>query len=150
LSGIQRVPSEILLQSPESAWYANCPRTEDHASPRPQPPEIASPLEIDSTLKPTASVWGHESFLTQGDILQVLGDSLVTRSDTFVIRAYGESLDRSGKRKVCAWCEVVVQRVPAPVQSDATGIEPKQEEDKIDFGRQFRQIQFRWLSPAEI
>ena len=61
--------------------------------------------------------------------------SFLPRSDTFVIRAYGEAAD--GSR---AWCEAVVQRVSEPVSSAPM----------MKFGRQFKQIRFRWLSPAEI
>ncbi len=108
--------------------------------PPARPPEIPEPLEIDSALKPSSTAWGTEKFITQGDILQVLGDSLVARSDTFVIRAYGESAD--GSR---AWCEAVIQRVPEPV----TPV-PIDQDGHVDFGRLFKQIRFRWLSPAEI
>ena len=100
-----------------------------------RPPEVSEPLDIDPTLKPSSAAWGGEKFITQGDILQVIGDSLVARSDTFVIRAYGEAAD--GSR---AWCEAVVQRVSEPVSSAPM----------MKFGRQFKQIRFRWLSPAEI
>ena len=100
-----------------------------------RPAEISEPLDIDATLKPSSAAWGGEKFITQADILQVIGDSLVARSDTFVIRAYGEAAD--GSR---AWCEAVIQRIPQPVSSAPT----------VDFGRQFKQIRFRWLLPAEI
>jgi hypothetical protein len=110
-----------------------------------RPPEISDPLDIDPSLKPKSTAWGTEKSITQGDILQLLGDSLVARSDTFVIRAYGESSDRSGKPVSRAWCEVVVQRVVEPVTDD--GILQKR---NADFGRRFKQIRFRWLSPAEI
>ncbi len=112
----------------------------------PMPPlQIPEPLDIDPALKPKSTTWGTEKFITQGDILQTLGDSLVARSDTFVIRAYGESADRSGKPKSRAWCEAVIQRVAEPVTSDST-----QQKRNADFGRRFRQIRFRWLSPDEI
>lgn len=114
----------------------------DDASTHSTPPEISTPLAIDPTLKPDSTEWGQGSFLTQADVLQVLGDSLTSRSDTFVIRAYGESLDKSGKPQARAWCEAVLQRIAAPVRVGATG--------GIDFGRHFRQIRFRWLTPIEI
>jgi hypothetical protein len=114
------------------------------------PPEIPTPLETRPELKPASVAWGEETFLTQADILQTLGDSLVTRSDTFVIRAYGESLDRTGRCQARAWCEAIVQRTPVPVHPDETGIEPLKHETRPDFGRRFRQVRFRWLSPDEI
>jgi hypothetical protein len=36
------------------------------------------------------------------------------------------------------------------VKAAATGVNPLREPNGIDFGRQFRQINFRWLTPAEI
>ncbi len=114
------------------------------------PQEISHPLEPRPEHRPESSAWGEETFLTQADILQTIGDSLVTRSDTFVIRAYGESVDRSGRTQARAWCEAVVQRTPVPVNPNATGIEPLKDRDGPDFGRRFRQIRFRWLSPNEI
>lgn len=122
----------------------------DDASTHSAPPQIPAPLAIDPTLKPESTAWGQADFLTQADLLQVLGDSLTTRSDTFVIRAYGESLDSAGKPQARAWCEAVIQRIAAPVKAAATGVNPLREPNGIDFGRQFRQINFRWLTPAEI
>jgi len=52
--------------------------------------------------------------LMQSDILEAVGSSLSTRSDTFVIRCYGEAtdpLDRSRTLAGC-WIEAVVQRIP--------------------------------------
>jgi hypothetical protein len=110
-----------------------------------RPAEIPDPLEIDPTLKPKSTAWGVERSITQGDLLQLLGDSLVARSDTFVIRAYGESSDLSGRPASRAWCEAVIQRVVEPVTDDETTRKPE-----VDFGRRFKSIRFRWLSPAEI
>ncbi len=95
-----------------------------------RPAEISVPLDIDPALKPSSAAWGGEKFTTQGDIPQVIGDSLVARSETFVIRAYGEA---------------VIQRITQPVRSA-----PMKQDGRVDFGRQFKQIRFRWLSPTEI
>ncbi len=111
------------------------------------PPEITQPLDIDPTLKPETTAWGTEPFITQADILQNLGDSLTARSDTFAIRAYGESTDASGKTHARAWCEAILQRDPQPVKQPS---EPTKQDTQVDFGRRFKIIQFRWLSPAEI
>lgn len=49
-----------------------------------------------------------------------------------------------------AWCETVVQSVGEPVKTESAGINPLRETGRIDFGRRFRQIRFRWLTPTEI
>jgi hypothetical protein len=84
--------------------------------------------------------------LTQADILTALAPYLRARSDTFMIRTYGETLNPvtaevTGK----AWLEATVQRFPETV---AAG-------DNIDkptgvFGRRFKITAFRWLSPSDI
>ena len=96
---------------------------------------------------------GIPGWITQADLLQVIGPSLSARSDTFRIRAYGEALDpESGTPVAKAWCEAVVQRLPeyldsanAPTDrgSVLTAINQK-------FGRRFQVVSFRWLSPHEI
>jgi hypothetical protein len=60
---------------------------------------------------------GQPDMLLQSDILAAIGPHLSARSDTFVIRAYGES------RGAIAWCEITVQRTPdwvRPQAEDAT------------------------------
>ena len=84
--------------------------------------------------------------LTQADILTALAPYLRARSDTFTIRSYGEALNPvttevTGK----AWLEATVQRFPETVDSS----------DNIEnptgpFGRRFKIISFRWLSPSDI
>ena len=37
-------------------------------------------------------------YITQADLLQYLAPALHYRSDTFTIRAYGESLDQNGEK----------------------------------------------------
>jgi hypothetical protein len=89
-------------------------------------------------------------FLTQADLLSTLGPALSARSDTFRIRAYGQSENSlTGDADGQAWCEAIVQRLPDYVDDsqdaweDATG-------DNQTFGRRFKIVSFRWLSPSEI
>jgi hypothetical protein len=44
------------------------------------------------------------------DVLNSVGPNLTARSDTFVIRAYGEAFDNNGQSIGKAWVEVVTQR----------------------------------------
>ena len=105
---------------------------------------------MEQTLKPASKAWGAPSWLTQADVLQVLGPALSARSDTFVIRAYGDAVDSSGKVGARAWCEAVVQRTPEPLDPDESGLNPRLAGGTGDFGRRFLITSFRWLSPQEI
>jgi hypothetical protein len=100
------------------------------------------------------------AFLMQADLLQALGPALAARSDTFVIRAYGDAVNPmfsssdDGYVTGRAWCEAVVQRLPdyvAPA-SDSAEVEPAAltSADNRAMGRRFKIIQFRWLTPQDI
>ncbi len=89
------------------------------------------------------------SYLTQADIMTAIAPFVNTRSDTFLIRAYGEvqnpiTDEIDGK----AWCEAVVQRFPETVDTADDIVDP--DEDNYPFGRKFKIVSFRWLSAADI
>ncbi|MEI6284345.1 MAG: hypothetical protein WCP40_04515, partial [Opitutae bacterium] len=56
------------------------------------------------------SALGAPGIVTQMDVLNSIGPNLTARSDTFVIRAYGEAYDNNGQSIGKAWVEVVAQR----------------------------------------
>jgi hypothetical protein len=98
------------------------------------PENIIDPTRIEQRAKPDSTAWGALAHITQADVLQSLGPALTARSDTFVIRGYGSSLDAAGNVVAEAWCEAVVQRTPAPLVTDESGLNP--DPDRIaDFGR---------------
>ena len=137
----------------ESGSLAITGREEDigDARLRSQQGSIGDSTQLDHRLKPASKAWGLPGYLTQGDVLGVIGSSLTARGDTFKIRTYGESRDVNGKILARAWCEATVQRTPEPVNPDKYGINPKPVgEDGIDFGRRFRIVGFRWLDQAEV
>jgi hypothetical protein len=46
-------------------------------------------------------------------VLGILGPVLTVRSDTFLVRAYGDAVNpATGAVESRAWCEAMVQRVP--------------------------------------
>ncbi len=93
---------------------------------------------------------GVPGYLMQGDLLQVLGPVLSARSDTFVIRAYGESRRTAGGTAASAVCEGVVQRLPDYVDpSLPPSAQPEENTLNSRFGRRFRLISFRWLNDGE-
>ncbi len=114
------------------------------------PDHLPDATRMEQTLKPASKAWGAPSYLTQADVLQVLGPALAARSDTFVIRAYGDAVDSAGKVQARAWCEAVVQRTPQPLDPDESGLNPRLPGQAGDFGRRFTITSFRWLSPGEI
>jgi len=95
---------------------------------------------------------GFPGQLLQGDLLQALSPFMTVRSDTYTVRAYGESFN-SGNSEVLAqaWCEAVIQRLPDPVNPDSNMPFLKElAQPSSPFGRKFRVISFRWLSKEEI
>jgi type II secretory pathway pseudopilin PulG len=124
-----------------------------NSSPLPDynhPDNIPDATRMEQTLKPSSKAWGAPAWLTQADVLQVIGPVLAARSDTFVIRAYGDAVDRAGRITARAWCEAVVQRTPRPLDPDPSGLNPRLAGKPGDFGREFVIQSFRWLSPDEI
>jgi hypothetical protein len=87
---------------------------------------------------------GLPSFLSQADVVTSLAPSIVSRSDTFVIRAYGDAINPASDPtnpvvESTAYCEAIVQRVPDL-------LDPA----KPALGRRFVVIYFRWLSPDDV
>lgn len=96
---------------------------------------------------------GGPGYITQADILRILGPVLTTRSDTFVIRSYGDIRGDwdgdSGAPQAQAWVEAVIQRLPEWVgQENLPHLEPGQVGQQ--FGRGFRLVSVRWLSENEL
>lgn len=92
---------------------------------------------------------GSPGFVTQGDILAMIGPALTPRGDTFLIRTYGDTLDKNGKILARAYLEAVVQRVAEPVTPAGTTGEAKWRPADA-FGRKFKVVSLRWLNPEEV
>jgi len=115
-------------------------------------PRQSDTTRLDQRLKPASTGYGTPGYITQGDLLQVIGSGLVTRSDTFTVRSYGESRDVNGRVLAKAWCEAVVQRTPEPVSPDeVSGLNPRVVQgSEVNFGRRFQVVSFRWLHADEV
>ncbi|WP_309384381.1 hypothetical protein [Cerasicoccus frondis] len=105
------------------------------------------------------SAAGIPGFLMQGDLLAPLAPILSVRSDTFIIRSYGETVDPyTHEIKAKAWCEAVVQRIPEYIEStapDGTEQEPwiapeLLSNENQNFGRRFKILSFRWLQSNDV
>jgi hypothetical protein len=95
---------------------------------------------------------GIPGYLTQADVLQSLAPIITCRSDTFIIRAYGDARDAAGKVIARAWCEAVVQRMPGfvdPADPAETAIASLQPVNRT-FGRRFEVLSFRRVPTSEI
>ncbi len=92
---------------------------------------------------------GIPGYVTQGDLLARIGNAITVRDDTFLVRGYGEARDAGGKVTARAWCEAVVQRVPAYLEeTDRPEIAAADLKSAINrkFGRRFEIRSFRWLA----
>lgn len=96
---------------------------------------------------------GIPGYLTQADLLKRIGNMITPRDDTFRIRGYGESTDKTGVVRARSWCEAIVRRTPDYLDAADT---PETSAAKLvssinrSFGRRFEIVSFRWLSPDEI
>jgi hypothetical protein len=99
------------------------------------------------------SYQGAPGYLSQADLLAVLGNAATPRSDTFTIRCYGEARDSGGRTIASSVCEAVVQRVPDYLDTtDApeTATTALTQNVNKNFGRRFQVLTFRWLAPNEV
>ncbi|MCH7225897.1 hypothetical protein [Haloferula sp. A504] len=99
-----------------------------------------------------AAAYGAPGIVRQADILTPIAPMLSARSDSFVIRAYGESVS-GGKVVARAWCEAVVERQAAfvsPQDEPNTAAADLVSDVNRRFGRRFELVSFRWLHPNEV
>lgn len=104
---------------------------------------------------------GIPGYLMQQDLVQAFSPVMAARSDTFVIRTYGETINpATGTTTSKAYCEAVVQRLPdfvdqtdsatatlgnaTPLTSLSAG------SINSTFGRRFKVVQFRWLTENDL
>ena len=124
------------------------------------------PYAQESPNRTTAS--GIPGEINQAELLIPIAPKLRPRSDTFTIRAYGETTDRNGRVTNEAMCEATVQRLPE--YFDPSGNAPWDEHSNIaeeyysksapeasallsnlnqQYGRRFVITSLRWLSKDE-
>lgn len=98
------------------------------------------------------NTYGLPGWTRQADVLRPIAPILTARDDTFTIRAYGDSRDRSGRIVATATCEAVVQRTRDFVDSadEADITDRPVSEVNQNFGRRIKVISFRWLAPSEV
>ena len=94
-------------------------------------------------------------WLTSADLMTTLGPVLFARSDTFVIRSYGDAVNpATDEIEGRTWCEALVQRQPWYVDpvADSPATPPAQLTSDLNrsHGRRFRVVAFRWLNRDEL
>ena len=165
--------SSALNGDPFGANIYNNPAT---AASGPGASAWTTPLTSANTTIPDNTAVGIPGYLMQQDLVQAFAPVMTARSDTFVIRGYGEAKNAQGIVQARAWCEAVVQRLPDYVDQsdpalagnntygnklgDATppyrrrtnATDPTALVGKINetFGRRFSMNSFRWLHESEI
>jgi hypothetical protein len=107
---------------------------------------------------------GIPGYLMQQDLVQAFSPVMTARSDTFVIRSYGESVTSATGATTGAWLEAVVQRTPEYIDqadsklSAAGNATPAYNSDgsenvgatNLQFGRKFKIVHSRWLTSNEL
>lgn len=94
-------------------------------------------------------------FLTQADIMTALAPVLFPRSDTFIVRTYGEAVNpATNVTEGRAWCEATVQRLPEyfdPTNApEVLPTDPAFTELNRLYGRRFKVVSFRWLTRSDL
>jgi hypothetical protein len=100
-----------------------------------------------------AAAQGIPGIVKQADILTPIAPVLSVRSDSFIIRAYGEAVDKNGKVLARAWCEAVVERDNEFVDTTdlpETVLTSLKSNANKTFGRRYEMTSFRWLHPDEV
>ena len=147
LAATNRINTATPLTQDLVGTMSSPPSGYDLAAMRGMTAAAASPVASRNT--------GGPGTLTQSDILAALGATLTARSDTFVVRAYGDVMNPATGATAPdarAWCEAVVQRLPDYVNStaDAAEVYPPTDPVNLTHGRRFQVISFRWLSADDI
>ena len=96
---------------------------------------------------------GIPGYLMQQDLVQAFSPVMAARSDTFLVRTYGESINAAtNKTESTAYCEAVVQRLPEFVDSSqvAETALVSLNTTNQNFGRRFKIISFRWLTTKDL
>jgi hypothetical protein len=118
--------------------------------------KVALPIAdnlVDYQGRPFNTTLGIPGYLMQQDLVQAFSPLMAARSDTFVVRCYGEARNpKTGAVEGRAWGEAVVQRTPNFVdETDLPESDPKTiNATNRALGRAFKVVSFRWLSDSEI
>ena len=94
------------------------------------------------------------SYLTQQDVLTAIAPFLSVRSDTFVVRAYGDAVNPFDDEEILAraYCEAIVQRTHTIHELDSNSGNDMAPAGLLagELGREFKVIAFRWMTGDQL
>jgi hypothetical protein len=100
---------------------------------------------------------GMPGSLTQADLLNKIGHLLQARSDTFVIRSSGDTINDfsagANQPSAQAYYEIIVQRTPEYVDSSQFAydpVSPASSDTNLEFGRRYQIVSQGWVSREDI
>ena len=112
---------------------------------------IAGAATINAGLAEYSPGW-----LSQADVLTAIAPFITPRSDTFLVRTYGDVQNPvTNVVEGRVWCEALVQRLPeltAPSSGTTnSAVDPlSPDPTKYPMGRRFKIVSFRWLTPSDL
>jgi hypothetical protein len=110
--------------------------------------------EGDLTAEQRPRTDGMPGSLTQADLLNKIGHLLQARSDTFVIRSSGDTVDEfssgANQSSAQAYYEIIVQRTPEYVDSSQLAYDPATSVTNQKFGRKYQIVSQGWVSREDI
>ncbi len=115
--------------------------------------EASASLAFPEAEKSSPAAQGIAGVVKQGDVLTPIAPILSARSDSFILRGYGEKLDRTGTKVLArAYCEAVVERDREFTDAADSPEKITAQLNRINqrFGRRFLIRSFRWLNANEI
>lgn len=110
--------------------------------------EMPDGSHLNSAVAEFSSQW-----LTQADLMTAFAPVFFARSDSFLIRSYGDVTDpATGEVEARAWAEAIVQRLPEYVDTSQPAETASADLNTTNrqFGRRFRITAFRWLGPNDL
>lgn len=112
---------------------------------------IASAPTLNAGLTAYSPGW-----LSQADVLTAIAPFITPRSDTFLVRTYGDVQNPATNAvEGRAWCEALVQRLPELTTPTSGTTDPAIDPlapnpVKYPMGRRFKIVSFRWLTPSDL
>jgi hypothetical protein len=113
-------------------------------------------VEINKAAEGLGIVPNSSAYLTQADVIKTIAPMITPRSDTFLVRSYGDVTHPvTGEVTASVWCEAVVQRTPeltTPVSGviDLARDPLSPDVAKYPYGRKMKILSIRFLNPDEV